>query len=272
MRRDVHETQSAECGSFAILILAGCSGAQSAKPGQNPETQTDAAGDGYAGIESGSSLSEDAAGDALEVDDILSQGQDLLNQTVTVIGQTPMSTIGDENGVPIGFYYQRGNRRIRTTGSGLKSRRIPPAMRWSWFPGEWTVTSPAIFCETPEPKMSWKSVTEPEDARAVQDGKLDNTENTRRRNDPPGVVLSGDGWSRILSQRSRTEWFSCRPQPPSMFCRCKPCRRSRCIRLFVDFAVFHAVSPVEVFSAFFGAQTIGSVPDPDSVHCEVECA
>ena len=93
---------------FAILILAGCSGAQSAKPGQNPETQTDAAGDGYAGIESGSSLSEDAAGDALEVDDILSQGQDLLNQTVTVIGQTPMSTIGDENGVPIGFSSQRG--------------------------------------------------------------------------------------------------------------------------------------------------------------------
>lgn len=42
------------------------------------------------------------------MDDILSQGQDLLDQTVTVIGQTPMSTIGDENGIPIGFYYQRG--------------------------------------------------------------------------------------------------------------------------------------------------------------------
>ena len=46
--------------------------------------------------------------ETLQVDDILADGDSYLGKQISVEGQTPQSMIGDENGIPIGFYYQIG--------------------------------------------------------------------------------------------------------------------------------------------------------------------
>ena len=101
------------------LILCGCStgetiGPESGTAGddtpvqsqteQVPNRAEETVGSGKDGAEE----NDGAAAADLQVDDILTQGESYLGKQVAVQGQTPQSAIGDENGIPIGFYYQTG--------------------------------------------------------------------------------------------------------------------------------------------------------------------
>lgn len=102
-------------GTAALcLLLCGCQSAD--MPETMPDT-ADKAAEVQPKAEADQAVSEEtddnesnpaAQTEVLQVDDILTDGDSYLGQQISVEGQTPQSMIGDENGIPIGFYYQTG--------------------------------------------------------------------------------------------------------------------------------------------------------------------
>lgn len=78
---------------LAGLILAGCGSAEP-EPVAEPKQET---------------MEPAEPGQTLQVSQILAQGETLTGTEITVQGDTPQATIGDENGIPIGFFYQKGS-------------------------------------------------------------------------------------------------------------------------------------------------------------------